>query len=37
MGSKSLADEIEELSAAEQIDDELTQLKAKLKSDKKAD
>jgi phage shock protein A len=35
MGSKSLADEIEELSAAEHIDDELSQLKAKMKSDKK--
>lgn len=34
MGSKSLADEIEELASDEKIDDELAQLKAKMNSDK---
>ncbi len=36
LGSKSLADEIEELAKDESIDDELSQLKAKMKSDKGA-
>ena len=36
MGSKTLADEIEELSADENVDDELAQLKAKMKKDKKS-
>jgi len=35
MGSKSLADEIADLASDETIDDELTQLKAKMKSGKK--
>jgi phage shock protein A len=36
MGSKTLADEIEELSADENIDDELAQLKAKMNKEKKS-
>ncbi|MBA6338148.1 MULTISPECIES: phage shock protein PspA [unclassified Colwellia] len=35
LGSKSLADEISDLESDENIDDELAQLKAKMKSDKK--
>jgi phage shock protein A len=35
LGSKSLADEIADLESDENIDDELAQLKAKIKSDKK--
>jgi phage shock protein A len=36
LGSKSLADEIADLESDENIDDELAQLKAKMKSEKKA-
>jgi phage shock protein A len=36
LGSKSLADEISDLESDENIDDELAQLKAKIKSEKKA-
>ena len=36
MGRKTLADEIEELSADENIDDELAQLKAKMNKEKKS-
>ena len=36
IGSKSLADEIADLESDENIDDELAELKAKVKSDKKA-
>jgi phage shock protein A len=35
MGSKSLADEISELASDEKVDDELAQLKAKMKSETK--
>ena len=35
MGSKSLADEIADLESDESVDDELAQLKAKMKSSKK--
>jgi len=37
MGSKSLADEIADLESDETVDDELAQLKAKIKSSKKED